>query len=300
MRSVRSSADISATMGAMLSRPSFSTIASCVSSSRRSKIGAASLALSVLRIWRGLVLVEQAEEIGEILVVDLLRESAPSCVGFSARSCRTSGTMATAMRNMAGRHHNSRRGESGTLVLPAHARSPRAPPGFGAELGAAPSGAPIVTGRRPVIKLGRRRGCPQEDPHHRRRAPHRARAHRRPRVRGLRRWSPPRKGKEGVLLARQEKPDAVLLDLMLPDTNGFKVCEELRRFDRFVPIIMLTARGAGDGQDPRPRRRRRRLRHQALQRGRADRPPPRHLPPRRPPRRDRAGGVRHRRTPAST
>ena len=51
------------------------------------------------------------------------------------------------------------------------------------------------------------------------------------------------KGKEGVQLARQEKPDAVLLDLMLPDTNGFKVCEELRRHDPFVPIIMLTARG---------------------------------------------------------
>jgi DNA-binding response OmpR family regulator len=50
------------------------------------------------------------------------------------------------------------------------------------------------------------------------------------------------KGKDGVALARQEKPDAVLLDLMLPDTNGFKVCEELRRFDPFVPIIMLTAR----------------------------------------------------------
>ncbi len=50
------------------------------------------------------------------------------------------------------------------------------------------------------------------------------------------------KGKDGVLLARQEKPDAVLLDLMLPDTNGFKVCEDLRRTDRFVPIIMLTAR----------------------------------------------------------
>jgi DNA-binding response OmpR family regulator len=50
------------------------------------------------------------------------------------------------------------------------------------------------------------------------------------------------KGKDGVQLARQEKPDAVLLDLMLPDTNGFKVCEELRRFDRFMPIIMLTAR----------------------------------------------------------
>ena len=51
------------------------------------------------------------------------------------------------------------------------------------------------------------------------------------------------KGKDGVHLARQEKPDAVLLDLMLPDTNGFKVCEELRRTDAFVPILMLTARG---------------------------------------------------------
>lgn len=51
------------------------------------------------------------------------------------------------------------------------------------------------------------------------------------------------KGKDGEKLARQEKPDAVLLDLMLPDTNGFKVCEEIRRFDPFVPIIMLTARG---------------------------------------------------------
>ncbi len=30
---------------------------------------------------------------------------------------------------------------------------------------------------------------------------------------------------------------------MLPDTNGFKVCEDVRRSDPFVPIIMLTARG---------------------------------------------------------
>jgi DNA-binding response OmpR family regulator len=49
-------------------------------------------------------------------------------------------------------------------------------------------------------------------------------------------------GKEGVGLARQHKPHAVLLDLMLPDTNGFRVCEELRLSAPFVPIIMLTAR----------------------------------------------------------
>src|SRR6266545_1646016 len=50
------------------------------------------------------------------------------------------------------------------------------------------------------------------------------------------------KGRDGVSLARHEKPDAVLLDLMLPDVNGYKVCEELRRWNPFVPIIMLTAR----------------------------------------------------------
>ena len=49
-------------------------------------------------------------------------------------------------------------------------------------------------------------------------------------------------GKGGVALARQTKPNAIILDLMLPDENGFNVCAELRSFDRFVPIIMLTAR----------------------------------------------------------
>jgi two-component system, OmpR family, alkaline phosphatase synthesis response regulator PhoP len=49
-------------------------------------------------------------------------------------------------------------------------------------------------------------------------------------------------GKEGLGLARAERPDVVLLDLMLPDMNGYQVCEELRRQDAFVPIIMLTAK----------------------------------------------------------
>ena len=50
------------------------------------------------------------------------------------------------------------------------------------------------------------------------------------------------KGRDGVAVAKHEKPDAILLDLMLPDVNGYKVCEDLRRWDAFVPIIMLTAR----------------------------------------------------------
>ncbi len=49
-------------------------------------------------------------------------------------------------------------------------------------------------------------------------------------------------GREGIAAARQERPQAVLLDLMLPDVNGYQVCEELRRIDPALPIIMLTAR----------------------------------------------------------
>ncbi|MCC6647185.1 MAG: response regulator transcription factor [Polyangiaceae bacterium] len=50
------------------------------------------------------------------------------------------------------------------------------------------------------------------------------------------------RGRDGIHAARASSPDAVLLDLMLPDMNGYQVCEELRRWDSFVPIIMLTAR----------------------------------------------------------
>jgi DNA-binding response OmpR family regulator len=50
------------------------------------------------------------------------------------------------------------------------------------------------------------------------------------------------KGKEGIALARTESPDAIILDLMLPDMNGYAVCEEVRRIDARVPIVMLTAR----------------------------------------------------------
>ena len=49
-------------------------------------------------------------------------------------------------------------------------------------------------------------------------------------------------GRAGIQLARQEHPDAILLDLMLPDMNGYQVCEDLRRTDQLVPIIMLTAK----------------------------------------------------------
>lgn len=49
-------------------------------------------------------------------------------------------------------------------------------------------------------------------------------------------------GREGVALAKGERPHAVLLDLMLPDINGYQVCQEIRRTDPVVPILMLTAK----------------------------------------------------------
>jgi DNA-binding response OmpR family regulator len=49
-------------------------------------------------------------------------------------------------------------------------------------------------------------------------------------------------GEEGVQAARDNDPDCIVLDLMLPDANGYQVCERIRGFSSVVPIIMLTAR----------------------------------------------------------
>jgi DNA-binding response OmpR family regulator len=46
----------------------------------------------------------------------------------------------------------------------------------------------------------------------------------------------------GMAALRRERPDLIILDIMLPDTDGLTLCREIRsEFD--VPIIMLTARG---------------------------------------------------------
>ncbi len=47
---------------------------------------------------------------------------------------------------------------------------------------------------------------------------------------------------EGLRLLRTEPPDILVLDVMLPDTDGFAVCRKIRAASR-VPIVMLTARG---------------------------------------------------------
>jgi len=50
-------------------------------------------------------------------------------------------------------------------------------------------------------------------------------------------------GETGLLMARQERPDVLLLDLMLPDISGFDVCRRLRtdRETMLIPVVMLTA-----------------------------------------------------------
>ena len=50
-------------------------------------------------------------------------------------------------------------------------------------------------------------------------------------------------GESGLQRAIQEKPDLILLDIMMPRLDGFAVCSELRRLAIPVPILMLTAKG---------------------------------------------------------
>lgn len=51
-------------------------------------------------------------------------------------------------------------------------------------------------------------------------------------------------GQEGLEKARKEKPDLIILDLMLPRMDGYKVCGLLKKDSRFmrIPIIMFTAK----------------------------------------------------------
>ncbi|HEX6032778.1 MAG TPA: response regulator [Anaerolineales bacterium] len=49
-------------------------------------------------------------------------------------------------------------------------------------------------------------------------------------------------GDAALQLAKESKPDLILLDLMIPEVDGLDVCRELRKSSN-VPIIMITARG---------------------------------------------------------
>lgn len=51
-------------------------------------------------------------------------------------------------------------------------------------------------------------------------------------------------GQEALDKARREKPDLIILDLMLPKIDGYKVCRMLKFDEKYkkIPIIMFTAR----------------------------------------------------------
>ncbi|MFC1593725.1 response regulator [Candidatus Omnitrophota bacterium] len=50
-------------------------------------------------------------------------------------------------------------------------------------------------------------------------------------------------GAEAIRLYETEKPDIILLDIMIPEKSGYDVCKEIRRTNSLIPIIMLTAKG---------------------------------------------------------
>ncbi len=51
-------------------------------------------------------------------------------------------------------------------------------------------------------------------------------------------------GQEGLKKARDEQPDVIILDLMLPKLNGYEVCTLLKQDARYqhIPIVILTAK----------------------------------------------------------
>jgi len=53
-------------------------------------------------------------------------------------------------------------------------------------------------------------------------------------------------GKGAVELCRREKPDLIILDIMLPDSDGLEICRNLRVYPELahVPVIFLTARAS--------------------------------------------------------
>ena len=52
-------------------------------------------------------------------------------------------------------------------------------------------------------------------------------------------------GHQALSIARNERPDLILLDLMLPELNGIEVCKILKRDESTlnIPVLMVTAKG---------------------------------------------------------
>lgn len=50
-------------------------------------------------------------------------------------------------------------------------------------------------------------------------------------------------GEEGIEMLTQQKPDLLLLDVMMPGLDGYEVCRRIRADGRRVPVVFLTAKG---------------------------------------------------------
>jgi DNA-binding response OmpR family regulator len=48
--------------------------------------------------------------------------------------------------------------------------------------------------------------------------------------------------KSGIASAKKNVPDVVIMDIQLPDSSGFQICQELRKFSKDFILIMMTGR----------------------------------------------------------
>lgn len=53
-------------------------------------------------------------------------------------------------------------------------------------------------------------------------------------------------GKEGIIKAQSEKPEAIVLDIMMPEKDGFTACRELKADARTAAIPVLILTGVGE------------------------------------------------------
>ena len=57
-----------------------------------------------------------------------------------------------------------------------------------------------------------------------------------------------RDGKSALVAVAERRPDLVLLDVMMPEMDGFEVCEKLMAVDRDLPVVFLTAKDSESDQ----------------------------------------------------